>query len=725
MFNEVNEIKNRNNEFELPRSLDDSSYSKFELPRSLFKEAQIEKKENPIEVSKKIIDEVNHDIAESLIDKSKEGKHLQFKDIQDVLVKPTLKETIIAVSSAASIFMVLGKINPELINESNRKLKKDIIRFYKNNLKEISEIDNSENIKKIAEGLGTSIERLKTKAKDLADVTMNIAIDSVYVAGKLMLDTGAAIESGIITGLEKTAEFANQPGLTAKVADIGVFKELSDEYSKEFEHSKQVDKVVKKIKELPFAVAELYLTVYATEIYLNIKVVLGAGQVIEHAGKFVIEVGAKALGKDEFASKVQDSHVIDDISESVDGYLGDTISQIDKISSSVDVSDAIEGIEIAGNVGETIGEIGSEIAICIAATATGNIPLAVGMIALSACDAGGQAIDVAVEKTGKFTWKETLVGVGTAAVDAASLGLSRGFTKAALKTTETGARGSKIGKIGQKIPGKFGKVLEGSVIAGVDSGIFQLSDVANPILEKQLDIDKNVEINWKKIGISTGIGFATGGLFAYIGEVVKANKIKKTEKTIKKEIVSLNSTISDINVKPLSSYEDRINRVPKREYFNGQRGESLCIFKKIKGIPEGMTKEQVEGWNQGCEQLEKILKKYGLSGIEYRNGIPDFSPVSECSTKIEHMTANRPDNFNKCDVNCASEWNKTGKFGKSDWTKRTVKEWRKSNNFVWHERNDMITCDLVPFEINDSFKHLGGVSECKIRDANKVVKFDV
>ena len=451
-----------------------------------------------------------------------------------------MKDTIIAVASAAPVFIALEKTNPELVSENTKGLKRDVYKFYKNNLKEISKTDNTENIKKFSDSLNVSVDKLKSKAKDLTDVTMKIAADSIYIAGKVMLDTGAAIEAGIITGLEKTAEFANQPELAAKISEIGVFKDLSNEYSKCYEHSKELDKVVLKIEEIPFTIAELYLTGYVSEVYLATKVILGAGQIVEHAGKFVLEVGAKAVGQDEFASKVQKSHIVDDISEAVDTQLEKTLGEIDKISGSIDVFAAIEGLEVAGNIGETIGEIGSEIAICIAATATGNIPLAVGMITLSACDAGGQAIDVAVDKTGKFTWKETLVGVGTAAVDAASLGLSRGFTKVALKTTETGVKVSKIGKISQKIPGKLGKVVEGSVIAGVDTSIFQLSDVANPILEKQLGIDKDAKIDWKKIGISTGIGFATGGLFAYIGEVIKANKIKKVENAVFKELEILN-----------------------------------------------------------------------------------------------------------------------------------------------------------------------------------------
>ena len=512
---------------------------------------------------------------------------------------------------------------------------------------------NTENIKKFSESLDVSVDKLKSKAKDLTDVTMKIAADSIYIAGKVMLDTGAAIEAGIITGLEKTAEFANQPELAAKISEIGVFKDLSNEYSKCYGHSKELDKVVLKIEEIPFTIAELYLTGYVSEVYLATKVILGAGQIVEHAGKFVLEVGAKAVGQDEFASKVQKSHIVDDISEAVDTQLEKTLGEIDKISGSIDDFAAIEGLEVAGNIGETIGEIGSEIAICIAATATGNIPLAVGMITLSACDAGGQAIDVAVDKTGKFTWKETLVGVGTAAVDAASLGLSRGFTKVALKTTETGVKVSKIGKISQKIPGKLGKVVEGSVIAGVDTSIFQLSDVANPILEKQLGIDKDAKIDWKKIGISTGIGFATGGLFAYIGEVIKTNKIRKIEKSIFKELEAiekkgntfLKDTLSEGASKLYGGHIYTTSEISKEgwKYVDDLSNEAISKISQQTGCSERKLRTALIS-NDGLIRVPSINSdlagKVSETGISYKVG-----NLKTGKFNIEFVAPEFPTNF--------------------------------------------------------------------------------
>jgi hypothetical protein len=110
----------------------------------------------------------------------------------------------------------------------------------------------------------------------------------------------------------------------------------------------------------------------------------------------------------------------------------------------------------------------------------------------------------------------------------------------------------------------------------------------------------------------------------------------------------------------------------------------------------------------------RALEKYGQTGIEYRDGNPDFSKVSEATVKITGMNENRlTNNFPKADNECAKLWNKEGKFGKNDWTAREVKEWRKEKRYSWHERTDRTTMDLVQRDIHDECKHYGGVAECK------------
>ena len=152
-----------------------------------------------------------------------------------------------------------------------------------------------------------------------------------------------------------------------------------------------------------------------------------------------------------------------------------------------------------------------------------------------------------------------------------------------------------------------------------------------------------------------------------------------------------------------SEYIDRLKQVPTETSdmgkLDGERVES-------KFIPDERHKD-----------INDILKRYGLDGIDYKDAIPDFSEVSESTVSIPDMTENRAKNFSQCDEQCAKKWNEEGHDGREGWTARDVANWRKENGYSWHERNDMKTCDLVPSKINDFFGHLGGVSECKKRDA--------
>lgn len=156
-----------------------------------------------------------------------------------------------------------------------------------------------------------------------------------------------------------------------------------------------------------------------------------------------------------------------------------------------------------------------------------------------------------------------------------------------------------------------------------------------------------------------------------------------------------------------STYEERLAQTPKtgeRGAWTGMRGESKYILDD----PE----------------MDRLLAKYDLDGIEYEDGIPDFSDCADTTVEIPNMTENRRGNFEQCDQKCAEQWNQDNRAGRSDWNARDIADWRRENGYCWHERNDQKTCDLLPREINDQFGHLGGVSECRKRDCGKDDVFD-
>lgn len=167
-----------------------------------------------------------------------------------------------------------------------------------------------------------------------------------------------------------------------------------------------------------------------------------------------------------------------------------------------------------------------------------------------------------------------------------------------------------------------------------------------------------------------------------------------------------------------SSYKERLDRTPSIENPNGKwsgdRGESMFI--------------------PIADRVREILRNKGLEGINYKDGIPDFNPISEAKVTIQGMSQHRLSqmgengerivaNYEKADTECAKAWNLEQRDGKDDWTHQDVKKWREANEYTWHEHNDMKTCSLVPTEVHKVCSHLGGVSEIK-NILNQIGGFD-
>lgn len=214
-------------------------------------------------------------------------------------------------------------------------------------------------------------------------------------------------------------------------------------------------------------------------------------------------------------------------------------------------------------------------------------------------------------------------------------------------------------------------------------------------------------------------------------ENINTPELKITEKKEFKEIKSVGETkISDsrsyfdnlfqeLRNKEkdyYTSYEDRLKHTPSENSdlgtWEGERGES-------KFIPNSES-------DAGNAAKEK-LSEYGLDGVEYEAAEPNFSECCEAEVKIDNMTENRENyidddgnfqegNFSQADAKCAELWNSVGREGKDDWTAADVRDWRRENKYSWHECCDTSTMQLVSRDIHGTFKHSGGVAECKARD---------
>ena len=134
-----------------------------------------------------------------------------------------------------------------------------------------------------------------------------------------------------------------------------------------------------------------------------------------------------------------------------------------------------------------------------------------------------------------------------------------------------------------------------------------------------------------------------------------------------------------------STYDERINQTPVNNgSWTGDRGESKFISE--------------------LDEVNDVLKKYDIDGIEYKDGIPDFSPVSEGEVIHPDMSIDRNKNFRVADELLAEQ------LGVS---RKEITKLRKQGKFTWHELNDMKTMQLILSILNSKFGHLGGVVEVK------------
>lgn len=204
-------------------------------------------------------------------------------------------------------------------------------------------------------------------------------------------------------------------------------------------------------------------------------------------------------------------------------------------------------------------------------------------------------------------------------------------------------------------------------------------------------------------------------------EMAEASDIKQIEKRNFTEIKPVGCTniqdarsyfddlfqeLRDKEKEYYTSYEDRMKHTPNETSdlgtWEGERGES-------KFVPNPDS----EVGNAAKEKLSE----YGMDGVEYKDAEPDFSKCCEAEVKVDNMTENRENNFAQADAECAKMWNEVGRDGKNDWTAADVRDWRRENQYSWHECCDTTTMQLVDRDIHETFRHSGGVAECKVRDA--------
>lgn len=134
--------------------------------------------------------------------------------------------------------------------------------------------------------------------------------------------------------------------------------------------------------------------------------------------------------------------------------------------------------------------------------------------------------------------------------------------------------------------------------------------------------------------------------------------------------------------------------------WDGQRGNSTWLPNRDEIPKNPLTNPDGLTWDE-------ILDKYGIDGIKFKFGEPDFSLVIKGTVKIDNFTENRYGKGGNFDQACEKL------AEQRHCTKEEIKTWMKENNYTWHERSDCKTMDKVPIEVHGNIRHSGGISEAK------------
>jgi hypothetical protein len=136
--------------------------------------------------------------------------------------------------------------------------------------------------------------------------------------------------------------------------------------------------------------------------------------------------------------------------------------------------------------------------------------------------------------------------------------------------------------------------------------------------------------------------------------------------------------------------------------WSGEPGDSVWKPDRNK-VPENpQTNPDGQTWGE-------ILDEYGIEGIPFKDGEPDFSDVSKGTVEIDDFSDDRDDNFDAADEKLAEE---------RGCTKEEVRQWRKEHGYTWHECGDMKTMQKVPTKVHGNVPHDGGISAKKKEGQN-------
>lgn len=116
-------------------------------------------------------------------------------------------------------------------------------------------------------------------------------------------------------------------------------------------------------------------------------------------------------------------------------------------------------------------------------------------------------------------------------------------------------------------------------------------------------------------------------------------------------------------------------------------------------------------WRHGGETHTmtgaEFKERYGVEGVEYKSGEPDFEPFEDeliGSVQLEDLPTQRGERDGSYAIASQLAAEKLGI------TADEVTEYMRENGLTWHECGDCKTMRAIPVEVNAAFPHTGGIS---------------
>ena len=135
-------------------------------------------------------------------------------------------------------------------------------------------------------------------------------------------------------------------------------------------------------------------------------------------------------------------------------------------------------------------------------------------------------------------------------------------------------------------------------------------------------------------------------------------------------------------------------------------------------IPDSSIVPSDKGYSNMLNKTwSTILSENHIQGIPFSNGWPDFECISKASVSFDWEQALGEDRLRRFAEGERSQLHDVAfrllSIKRHESIEMTI-AWKEKENLVWHENQDCQSVLLVPREVHDNIKHIGGRSMLQV-----------